>query len=147
MVGCHGYYSDFSRTFHAGPDKPTAIQRELYRTAYEQVHHNMALLKPGVSFKEYAFKAWDIPERFFDNRYYLSAHGVGMTGEYPYLYHRADYADAGYNGIIEPGMTLCVESYIGAKNGIEGVKLEQQILVTETGNKLMSKFPFEVDLM
>jgi Xaa-Pro dipeptidase len=147
VVGCHGYYSDFSRTFHAGPDKPTAIQRELYRTAYEQVHHNMALLKPGVSFKEYAFKAWDIPERFFDNRYYLSAHGVGMTGEYPYLYHRADYADAGYDGIIEPGMTLCVESYIGAKNGIEGVKLEQQILVTETGNKLMSKFPFEVDLM
>ncbi len=147
VVGCHGYYSDFSRTFHAGPDKPTAKQRELYRTAYEQVHHNMALLKPGVSFKEYAFKAWDIPERFSDNRYYLSAHGVGMTGEYPYLYHRADYADAGYDGIIEPGMTLCVESYIGAKNGTEGVKLEQQILVTETGNKLMSKFPFEVDLM
>ena len=147
VVGCHGYYSDFSRTFHAGPDKPTAIQRELYRTAYEQVHHNMALIKPGVSFKEYEFKAWDIPERFSDNRYYLSAHGVGMTGEYPYLYHRADYADAGYDGIIEPGMTLCVESYIGAKNGIEGVKLEQQILVTETGNKLMSKFPFEVDLM
>ena len=147
VVGCHGYYSDFSRTFHAGPDKPTAKQRELYRTAYEQLHHNMALLKPGVSFKEYAFKAWDIPERFFDNRYYLSAHGVGMTGEYPYLYHRADYADAGYDGIIEPGMTLCVESYIGAKNGTEGVKLEQQILVSETGNKLMSKFPFEVDLM
>lgn len=147
VVGCHGYYSDFSRTFHAGPDKPSPKQRELYRTAYEQVHYNMALLKPGVSFKEYAFKAWDIPERYFDNRYYLSAHGVGMTGEYPYLYHRADYADAGYDGIIEPGMTICVESYIGEKDGTEGVKLEQQILITETGNKLMSRFPFEVDLL
>jgi len=147
VVGCHGYYSDFSRTFHAGPDKPTPKQRQLYRTAYEQVNHNIELLKPGVSFKEYAYKAWDIPEHYFDNRYYLSAHGVGMTGEYPYLYHRADYGEAGYNGIIEPGMTLCVESYIGEKDGIEGVKLEQQILITDTGNKLMSKFPFEVDLL
>ena len=147
VVGCHGYYADFSRTFHAGPDRPTPKQRELYRAAYEQVHHNMELLKPGVSFKEYAQQAWEIPERYFDNRYYLSAHGVGMTGEYPYLYHRADYADAGYDGIVEPGMTLCVESYIGEKDGGEGVKLEQQILITETGNKLMSRFPFEVNLL
>jgi Xaa-Pro aminopeptidase len=147
IVGCHGYYSDFSRTFHAGPDKPTARQRELYRTAYEQVHHNMELLRPGLSFEEYAAKAWDIPERYFDNRYYLSAHGVGMTGEYPYLYHRADYADAGYDGIIEPGMTLCVESFIGEKDGDEGVKLEQQVLITEHGNRLMSRFPFEDKLL
>ena len=147
VVGCHGYYSDFSRTFHSGPDKPTPLQRELYRTAYEQVYHNMELLQPGVSFREYAQRAWDIPARFFANRYYLSAHGVGMTGEYPYLYHRADYDAAGYDGIIEPGMTLCVESYIGEKDGAEGVKLEQQILVTETGNRLMSRFPFEDDLL
>jgi Xaa-Pro aminopeptidase len=104
-------------------------------------------LQPGVSFREYAQRAWDIPARFFANRYYLSAHGVGMTGEYPYLYHRADYDAAGYDGIIEPGMTLCVESYIGEKDGTEGVKLEQQILVTETGNRLMSRFPFEDDLL
>ncbi len=147
VVGCHGYYADFSRTFHAGPDKPTVKQRELYRLAYEQVHHNMGLLKPGVSFKQYAEGAWDIPQRFFENRYYLSAHGVGMTGEYPYLYHQADYTDAGYDGIIEPGMTLCVESYIGEKDGSEGVKLEQQIEITETGNRLMSKFPFETSLL
>ncbi|MFP3427907.1 M24 family metallopeptidase, partial [Pseudoalteromonas sp. SIMBA_162] len=33
VVGCHGYYSDFSRTFHVGPDKPTETQKLLYRTA------------------------------------------------------------------------------------------------------------------
>ena len=147
VVGCHGYYSDFSRTFHVGPDKPTDKQRELYQTAYEQVHHNMEILKPGLAFAEYAEKAWEIPEKYFNNRYYLSAHGVGMTGEYPYLYHRADFDDAGYHGVVEPGMTLCVESYIGEKNGDEGVKLEQQILITESGNRLMSHFPFEEDLL
>jgi Xaa-Pro aminopeptidase len=147
VVGCHGYYADFSRTFHAGPDRPNPAQRELYKTAFEQVHHNMDILKPGMSFRDYADRAWDIPERYYTNRYYLSAHGCGMTGEYPYLYHHGDFPDAGYDGEILPGMTICVESYIGEEGGIEGVKLEQQVLVTETGIELLSRFPFEDDLM
>jgi len=147
VVGCYGYYSDFSRTFLSGPDKPTDSQRDLYKTAHEQIHHNMGLMRPGMSFRDYAEQAWDIPERFFANRYYLSAHGVGMTGEYPYLYHRADFAEAGYEGVLEPGMTICVESYIGEEGGSEGVKLEQQVLITETGSELLSLFPFEDDLL
>ena len=112
VVGCHGYYSDFSRTFHVGPDEPTTQQREQYRLAHEQVHHNIAIIQPGMTFREYSTQAWDIPDRYHAHRYYLSAHGCGMTGEYPYLYHHADFDDAGYDGVIEPGMTLCVESFI-----------------------------------
>lgn len=143
VIGCHGYFSDFSRTFHSGPDPPSAAQRELYKVAYEQVNHNMGIIKPGMTFRDYADQAWDIPDKYYTNRYYLSAHGCGMTGEYPYLYHRGDFPDAGYDGIIEPGMVLCVESYIGEDGGDEGVKLEQQVLVTETGIELLSEFPFE----
>lgn len=147
VVGCHGYYSDFSRTFHSGPGWPSATQRELYKVAHEQVHHNMGILRPGMTFRDYADAAWDIPEQYYANRYYLSAHGCGMTGEYPYLYHHGDFPDAGYDGVIEPGMTLCVESYIGAEGGTEGVKLEQQVLITQTGVELLSRFPFEDDLL
>ncbi len=147
VVGCHGYYADFSRTFHSGPDKPTETQRELYKVAYEQVNYNMGILRPGMSFRDYADAAWDIPEKFYANRYYLSAHGCGMTGEYPYLYHHGDFPDAGYDGIIEPGMTLCVESYIGAQGAGEGVKLEQQVLITGTGIEILSQFPFEEELL
>ncbi|MDO6591109.1 aminopeptidase P family protein [Loktanella sp. D2R18] len=147
VVGCHGYYSDFSRTFHAGPEKPTDKQRDLYKVAYEQVHHNMGILRPGMSFRDYADAAWDIPEKYYANRYYLSAHGCGMTGEYPYLYHNGDFPDAGYDGEILPGMTLCVESYTGEDGGREGVKLEQQVLITETGVELLSRFPFEEELL
>ena len=147
VVGCHGYYSDFSRTFHSGPDAPSAEQRELYKFAYEQVHHNMGILRAGMTFREYAENAWDIPNRFYANRYFLSAHGCGMTGEYPFLYHRGDFPDAGYDGVIEAGMVLCVESYIGEEGGSQGVKLEQQVLVTETGIELLSKFPFEESLL
>ncbi|WP_031485900.1 M24 family metallopeptidase [Maridesulfovibrio frigidus] len=147
VVGCHGYYSDFSRTFHSGPDKPTEEQRTLYKVAYEQIQHNIGIIKPGMTFREYADNAWDIPEKYHSNRYYLSAHGVGMSGEYPYLYHRADFPDAGYDGVIKPNMTLCVESYIGEKGGREGVKLEEQLLVTEAGTKLLTHYPFEEELL
>ncbi|KAL0940641.1 metallopeptidase family M24 [Colletotrichum truncatum] len=147
VVGCHGYYSDFSRTFHAGPDPPTEDQKELYRVAYDQVTHNMSILKPGMTFREYADQAWEIPKKYYANRYYLSAHGCGMTGEYPYLYHRGDFPDAGYDGVIEPGMVICVESYIGEEGGSQGVKLEEQVLVTDTGIELLSRFPFEEALL
>jgi len=147
VVGCHGYYCDFSRTFHSGPEAPSAAQRELYRTALEQVRHNLDLLRPGLTFRDYAERAWAIPERFVANRYYLSAHGCGMTGEYPYLYHAMDFPEAGYDGVIEPGMTICVESYIGEAGGRDGVKLEEQVLVTETGTEVLSRFPFEAALL
>ena len=147
VVGCYGYYCDFSRTFHSGPNKATAKQRRLYRTALEQVRHNIDVLRPGLTLREYAERAWDIPQEYFANRYYLSAHGTGMSGEYPYLYHRADFPDAGYDGVIEPGMTICVESYIGEEGGGEGVKLEEHCLITETGIEVLSQFPFEDALL
>ena len=107
----------------------------------------MAVIEPGMTFEEYSQRAWTLPEKYAAHRYYLSAHGVGMTGEYPYLYHAQDYPLAGYNGVIEPGMTLCVESFLGAQDGGDGVKLEEQILVTDTGIELLSQFPFEAALL
>lgn len=147
VVGAHGYYSDFSRTFHCGPGRPSAEQRTLYRLSWEQIHHDLELIKPGIRFRELGARAWRAPAEYVPNRYYLLAHGVGMTGEYPYVCHAQDYADTGYDGVIEPWMTLCVESYIGAAGGCQGVKLEQQVLVTETGIELMSTFPFEDELL
>ncbi len=111
------------------------------------MHVNVEVLRPGITFREYAERAWEIPQRFLANRYYVSAHGCGMTGEYPYLYHRLDFPEAGYDGVVEPGMTICVESYIGEEGGREGVKLEQQCLVTERGVEVLSAFPFEDSLL
>jgi Xaa-Pro aminopeptidase len=148
MVGPFGYCADVSRTFHCGPGRPGAEQRRLYAMAYEDLHHNLALVRPGVSFRELAEKAYRHAEEFAPNRYMLVAHGIGLCDEYPSIFHRQDYAaGAGYDGHIEANMTLCVESYIGAVGGREGVKLEQQILVTDTGYALLSRFPFEDALL
>ena len=147
VVGCHGYYCDFSRSFLCGDAKPRPEQGEPYRLAHEQISFNLDLLRPGLSFREFSEKAWAIPEPYVKHRYYLLAHGVGMTGEYPYIPHAMDFDAAGYDGVIEPGMTLCLESFIGAENGGEGVKLEQQVLVTESGVELLTHYPFDEALL
>lgn len=148
VVGPHGYYADFSRSFLCGDGVPSPAQKTLYRLAYEQIHHNMALIKPGRSFREITEAAWVIPKAYYARRYYLLMHGTGLTGEYPYIVQDADYdSRINYDGVIEPNMILSVESYIGHEDGGEGVKLEEQVLVTETGIELMSNFPFEAGFL
>lgn len=147
MVGPLGYCADMSRTFHCGPGKPTPAQRDLYKLAFEEIQHNMELLRPGVSFRELSQKAWRIPEPYIKNRYMVLMHGIGMCDEYPAIYHRYDWDSAGYDGTVEENMTLCIESFIGAEGGHEGVKLEEQVLVTRTGVRCLSHFPFEDELL
>ena len=77
---------------------------------------------------------------YVDNRYFVIAHGVGMTGEYPYILHKMDFDEGGYDGVLEADTTLCVESYIGGKDDKEGVKLEEQVLITDNGHIMLSQF-------
>lgn len=147
MIGPNGFFTDMSRTFLCGDKKPTAEQRELYSLAYEQIQTNASLLKPGVSFREYAAASWSIPSRFGENRYMSLIHGTGLGNEYPYIPYAEDFDAKGYEGIIEENMTLCVESYIGNNSGGEGVKLEEIVLVTANGPVLLTSFPFETSLL
>ena len=146
-IGCYGYYSDFSRTFRCGPGKPTGYQKMLYQMSYDQIMHNIELVRPGMSFREIADKAWRIPDRFVEQRYTSVMHGVGMHGETPFVAHAMDFDTFGRHGVLEPGMVLSVESYVGEKGGPEGVKLEEELLVTDKGAELISRFPFEDDLL
>src|SRR3546814_3346535 len=73
----------------------------------------------------------------------LVVHGVGLCGEYPAVVYLEDFDAAGYDGVFEAGMAVCVESYIGEEDGREGVKLEQQVLIAENGAEPLSTFPFE----
>ena len=72
-------------------------------------------------------------------------HGVGLCDEFPTIYYREDYAPEGYDGVIQPGMVMCVEALIGAQGGKECVKLEEQVLITENGNEQLTSYPLEDD--
>ena len=44
-------------------------------------------------------------------------------------------------------MVLCVETYIGEVGGLDGVKLEDQVLVTDDGYEVLSKYPYEENMI
>jgi Xaa-Pro aminopeptidase len=69
-----------------------------------------------------------------------------MSDEWPCIYYPQDETPA-YDGVLEPSMAMCVESYVGKVGGVDGVKLEEQVLITEDGYELLSKFPFESVLL
>jgi Xaa-Pro aminopeptidase len=143
MIGPLGYLADISRTFVCPGKRPMPEQRSLYEAAQEQVLRNAELLRPGMSFREFSDQAWAVGPEFVSNRYMMLVHGAGLADEYPVVADRADFADWGYDGNFESGMVVCVESYIGASGGTQGVKLEQQYVVTERGAQPMSRSRFE----
>ena len=118
---------------------------ELHDLAYENIKHNEQLIKPGMTFREFAEKAWKLPENYYDNHYPCQVHGLGMCDEWPFIaFPNKDYSNSDFSGIFEENMMICVESYIGDVGGREGVKLEDQYVVTANGFRLMSKIPLNL---
>ena len=94
-----------------------------------------------MTLRDFAEACWPVPERYLPNRYMLMVHGAGMVDEAPAIAYACDYDDWGYDGVITEGMVLCIESLIGEVGGREGVKLEEQVLVTATGAVSLSTSP------
>ena len=147
LIGTYGYCCDISRSWIVGDVAPTEEQKTLYKVAHEHVMTNIGLIRPGMSFAEMTEIAHRLPEQYRALRYGVLAHGVGLCDEYPSVRYPEDVEAHGYSGCFAPGMTLCVEAYIGAEGGGEGVKLEEQVLVTETGCELLSTYRFEDALL
>ncbi len=136
LIGPYGFYTDISRSWVIGGGLPSDEQRRLYEHSYKQLDRNIALLKPGMSFMEYAEQSYQLPDEFLANRYADVAHGCGLGVEYPLIWYPEDAEFGAYDGHFEAGMVVCVESYVGAVGGREGVKLEQPVLITDTGPEL-----------
>ena len=117
----------------------------MYALAREQLEHNAELLKPGLGFLEMTEKSWKMPDAYVPNRYAEIVHGAGMAVEYPMVFYPEDVEASGYDGIFEENMVVCVESYIGAVGGREGVKLEQPVVITRDGSQPLCTYPFEDD--
>ena len=139
LIGAYGMCVDISRTWLIGTNKPTPAQQQLYAMALEQVRHNISVIRPGMTWRELSEKSKVYcPETY---RYYACLyHGVGLCDEYPSVVCMHDWKE-GDDNTVQTGMVLCVESYIGRRDGGEGVKFEEQVLVTDTGVELLSTYP------
>jgi Xaa-Pro aminopeptidase len=147
LIGPYGFCADLSRTWLCGGSKPSDEQRDLFRIAADQIAFNIDLMRPGTSFRDLAERSKIPPPDCFPARYGVLYHGVGLADEYPTLPHAADWTDDTPDGVLEPGMALCVESYIGRLGGREGVKIEEQVLITQIGCEQLSHYPLDVRLM
>ena len=50
LIGPRGYMADISRSWICGGGRGTEAQREAYQHAYEEVHFNIDIIKPGMCF-------------------------------------------------------------------------------------------------
>jgi Xaa-Pro aminopeptidase len=93
-------------------------------------------------------KSFNYPAELAQQNFSTVYHGLGLENEWPIIKSsdKLDLAGAyggGYDGVIEVGMTLCVESYAGEVGGPDGVKLEEMVLITETGVEFLGLTPYE----
>ena len=71
---------------------------------------------------------------------------VGMCNEYPQIKHVFSMENL-YDCALQAGMVMSIESYIGAQGERDGGRLEQQVLITDSGYELLTTYPFEEELL
>lgn len=140
LIGPAGYLADVSRAYLVGDGQPSPIQRRLYADAQQFLYEITAALKPGADTAELGRTLSKLfPEQYHAQRYPFIAHSAGLTDEYPTIVF--DNHDVGVE--LKPGMVFCIEAYVGEVGGHEGMKLEEQVLITETGPEVLSKSPHD----
>ncbi|MFZ9038964.1 MAG: dimethylsulfonioproprionate lyase DddP [Gammaproteobacteria bacterium] len=147
LIGCYGMCTDISRTWFVGDGQPTPRQKGMHKLAHEHIMTNADIVKPGMTFQELTEQGHHLPDRYIPQRYGSKFHGVGLCDEWPAIKYPIDWEERGYSGVLEPGMMLCVEAYVGEVGGPDGIKLEDQVLVTEDGYENMVACPFDPLLM
>lgn len=134
----NGYPSDYVRTFLVG-DRATAKQRELHKRCYDYLYSAIDIVKPGVTTVEIAEKLHEAED--YSEFTLQFGHGIGLAvHEPPYITLMSKHDPE----VIEADMVLAIETFVG--EGKQGVRLEENLLVTETGYEILSLYPYDSKL-
>jgi Xaa-Pro aminopeptidase len=135
----NGYAADITRTYAIGA--PTDRMLQIY-AAVESAHHSIiTLLRPGLTLREYrdrvdeimkeALRSVELLQSDDDYRRYFPhaiSHGLGLN---------VHDSLGGYEA-FQPGMVLTVEPGIYIPEEAIGVRIEDDILITESGHRNLS---------
>ncbi len=147
LIGSYGMCVDISRTWWVGDGRPTNAMITAMQHAHEHIMTNMSLLKPGVSLRELTFGGHQLAPEYVKQKYGCRMHGVGLCDEWPLVSYPDAYVDGAFDYVLEAGMVLCVEALVSPEGGDFSIKLEDQVLITETGYENLTKYPFDHKLM
>ncbi len=133
----HGYISDLTRTFAVGD--VDAEWRQIHKIVQDANAAGRAVGKPGSPCANVDIAAREVIEKSGYGQYFnhRTGHGIGMEGhEDPYM--RGDNMQ-----LMEVGMAYTVEPGIYLPNR-NGVRIEDDLVVTETGAESLSDMPREI---
>jgi Xaa-Pro aminopeptidase len=134
--GCvyQGYCSDMTRTIVIG--KATEKQREIYNIVLEAQQKALEAIKPGISTKEVDRVARNVISTYGYGKYFGHGlgHGVGLE-----IHEEPRLSPLGKD-ILEAGMVITNEPGIYIPD-FGGVRIEDLVVVTHDGNKVLSKSP------
>lgn len=138
------YASDISRTFPVGGF--TQRQRDIYELVYDVTRVNLEHMKPGKPYQDHVdamcayfakyLKLLHIAETEIEQENFLRGLSRGVC------HHMGLDAHDGYaapDEILLPGMVFTNEPGVYLKDEGIGVRIEEDLLITETGNELLSK--------
>ncbi len=137
----NGYGCDYVRTFLCG-DKATPAQKDLYKKCLDYLYEGINQVKPGNTTGDVARK-WREPEDYTECTLDFG-HGLGLdTHEYPFISFMSKKEPVE----LKPNMVLALEVYMGDQEIRQGVRLEENLIVTEKGYEIISLYPFEEKLL
>jgi len=138
-----GYRTCYYRTFSVG--RATSPQRTAYKKAREWMDSVIDLLKPGMSSDAVAAKLPKAQQAGFASEmdaFGLNfCHGLGLGLHERPLISRL-------NSFREPielkaGMVFAVETYCPATDGVSAARIEEEVILTPKGAKIISLYPAE----
>jgi Xaa-Pro aminopeptidase len=130
-----GYAGDVTRTYPVS-GRFTPRQREIYQIVLEAQKRALEKVKPGATLRQVHRAAYDyIESKGFEKEFpHGTSHHLGL-----YVH---DVGDA--SRPLEAGMVITVEPGIYIDKEALGVRIEDDVVVTENGYRMLSNFPKEI---
>ncbi|MCZ7563270.1 MAG: Xaa-Pro peptidase family protein [Burkholderiales bacterium] len=141
MTTFMGYRTCYYRTFSVG--RATAPQITAYKKAREWMDRAIELLKPGMSSDQIANAFPKAQEIGFDSEMAAFGlnfcHGLGLgLHERPLISRLNSYKEP-YE--LKAGMVFAVETYCPATDGISAARIEEEVVLTPDGAKVITLYP------
>ncbi|HEY8520183.1 MAG TPA: Xaa-Pro peptidase family protein [Gammaproteobacteria bacterium] len=137
-----GYRTCYYRTINVG--RATQAQKDAYKKAREWIDASIEVIKPGVSTADVA-KVWPKAQEFgFSNEMECFGlqfgHGLGVALHERPIISRLVMDNPSE---IKEGMVFALETYCPAKDGFSAARIEEEVVVTADGCRVITLFPAE----